>query len=258
MNIDNEKQIIKLLDLLGLKHLELNDQVEVKEKLTEIIESVAQEQASKSSDKINEYETVDFAKTIIDLVENRVDKLCEGDSSQFGYFPIVNAAKNLNGPNAVLSGLLVAILAELTGDNKYFTIAKSLISRDTDQSNESAELYLYKKVQGLTASQSSYMLEMLENSTKDEIDKRFDRLLKESTNSDKPKQHTCVCPHCNHELESAKECNLLECPECGESKMKTKQAVNDGLGFTELHTLREESPFNDDLLDQYKTIWNKE
>ena len=62
MNIDNEKQIVKLLDLLGLKKLELNDQIEVKEKLTEIIESVAKEQTSKSTDKINEYETVDFAK----------------------------------------------------------------------------------------------------------------------------------------------------------------------------------------------------
>jgi DNA-directed RNA polymerase subunit RPC12/RpoP len=258
MNIDNEKQLIKLLELLGLKHLELNDQIEVKEKLTEIIESVAKEQTSKSSDKINEYKTVDFAETIIRLVENRIDKLCESDTSQFNYFSIVNAAKNLNGSNAVLSGLLVAILAELTGDNKYYTIAKSLVSRDGNQSNESAELYLYKKAQGLTLKQQEFMLEMLENCTIEEIDKRFDRLLKESTNSDKPKQHTCVCPHCNHELESTKECNLLECPECGESKMITKQAVNDGIGFTELRKVNEnKSPFDDDL-DQYKTIWNKE
>ena len=258
MNIENEKQLIRILDLLGITKLELNDQVEVKEKLTEIIESVAQEQTSKSSDKINEYETVDFAETIIDLVETRVNKLCESDTSQFNYFSIVNAAKNLNGPNAVLSGLLVAILAELTSDNKYFTIAKSLVSRDSKQSNESAELYLYKKVQGLTAKQSSFMLEMLENCTIEEIDRKFDLLIKESGKKDEHTTHTCVCPHCNHELESTKECNLLECPECGESKMKTKQAVNDGLGFTELHTLKEESPFNDDLLDQYKTIWNKE
>ena len=255
MNIDNEKQIIKLLDLLGLKKLELNDQIEVKEKLTEIIESVAQQ--NMPTDKINEYKTVDFAETIMRLVENRVDKLCESDTSQFNYFSIVNAAKNLNGPNAVLSGLLVAILAELTGDNKFYTIAKSLVSRDSKQSNESAELYLYKKVQGLTLKQQEFMLEMLENCTIEEIEKRFDRLLKESTNSDKQTQ-TCVCPHCNHELESTKECNLLECPECGESKMRTKKSVNDGLGFTELGKVNEDkSPFDDDI-DQYKNIWNKE
>ena len=71
MNIDNEKQIIKLLDLLGLKKLELNDQIEIKEKLTEIIESVAQQ--NMPTDKINEYATIDFADTIIKMVENRVN-----------------------------------------------------------------------------------------------------------------------------------------------------------------------------------------
>ena len=97
-------------------------------------------------------------KTIIDLVEKRTSQLFESDTSQFNYFSIVNAAKNLNGPNAVLSGLLVAIIAELTGDNKYYTIAKSLVSRDSKQSNESAELYLYKKVQGLTLKQQNLCL----------------------------------------------------------------------------------------------------
>ena len=249
MNIDNEKQIIKILDLLGITKLELNDQVEVKEKLTEIIESVAQQ--NMPTDKINEYEAVGFAETIMRLVETRVDKLIESDTSQFNYFPIVNAAKNLNDPNSVLSGLLVAILAELTGDNKYYTIAKSLVSRNSKQSNESAELYLYKKVQGLTAKQSSFMLEMLENSSIEEIDKRFDRLLKESTNSDK-QTHTCVCVDCGKEIESTKACSLVSCDECN-GKCKDKP-TNEGQGVYEVgQTKQTISPFLSDI-EKYQNI----
>ena len=208
MNIDNEKQIIKLLDLLGLKKLELNDQIEVKEKLAEIIESVAQEQTSKSTDKINEYETVDFAETIINLVENRVNKLCESDTSQFNYFSIVNAAKNLNGPNAVLSGLLVAILAELTGDNKYYTIAKSLVSHDGKSANESldelqSELYVRRLCDGLPAAKQAYVIERLQGITDTNmIDKQFKLLVEENPKSET--MYECVCPSCGHTVSSKK------------------------------------------------------
>ena len=167
----------------------------------------------------------------------------------------------MTGSNKALGSLILCLLAELTSEQKFVSLAKKLSSNSSDSNNttnESDQLYLYKKVQGLTSSQQSYMLQMLENATIEEVDRKFDLLIKESGKKDEPTKHTCICPSCSHEIESTKECNLLECPECGESKMKTNKSVNDGLGFTELGKVNEDkSPFDDDL-DQYKTIWNKE
>ena len=258
MNIENEKQLIKLLDLLGLKKLELNDQIEIKEKLTEIIESVAQQ--NMPTDKINEYATIDFADTIIKMVENRVNKLCESDTSQFNYFSIVNAAKNLNGPNAVLSGLLVAILAELTGDNKYFTIAKSLVSHDGKSANESldelqSELYVRRLCDGLPAAKQAYVIERLQGITDTNlIDKQFQLLVEENPKSEIT--YECVCPSCGHTVSSKKACDLVECPECKESKLNP---INDGLGYSELRQVNEtsNSPFKTDI-QNYQDIWNKD
>ena len=148
--------------------------------------------------------------------------------------------------------MLVAILAELTGDNKYYTIAKSLISRDSKQSSESAELYLYKKVQGLTSKQQSYMLQVLEGCTIDEIDKKFDLLLNESTKGDEPTYH-CICPNCGKKTDSKKACNLSKCDECNET---LKSSTNEGKGMYELDKINEDSnPFKDDLRT-YRNVWN--
>ena len=202
--------------------------------------------------------SLELADKIVQLVNKRVDESMLNESEDMNTWPIANtASRNLTGGNKALGSLMLCLLAELTSEKKFVSLAKKMSSNSSDSTNESAELHLYKKIQGLTSKQQSYLLEMLEGCTIDEIEKRFDLLLRESSKSDEFK-HTCVCPHCDHEMESTKECNLLECPECGESKMKTKKSVNDGIGFTELGKVNEDkSPFDDDL-DQYKNIWNKE
>jgi predicted RNA-binding Zn-ribbon protein involved in translation (DUF1610 family) len=257
MNNKQQRTLSRLddiLNLLGINKLEESDKDEVKNKLYDLVTEIA----------MHEHPAISLTKPELEQIAEHMNDLIDGDEEQITeetstlVWPVANlASSSLNDSSKALGALINLILFMQTGEKKFASLAQKLSSA-SNETNESAELYLYKKVQGLTLKQQEFMLEMLENCTIEEIEKRFDRLLKESANSDKPKQHTCVCPHCNHELESTKECNLLECPECGESKMKTKKSVNDGLGFTELGKVNEDkSPFDDDI-DQYKNIWNKE
>jgi hypothetical protein len=233
----------KILSLLGIDKLEEADKKEV----YQVFESIIDEQVNERFEN-DEEKTKELCENILNHIDQKTDEMFESDST-INLFSVVNACKSLSGDSAKLAGLIVGLLAYISNESKYLSISKSLVS-NTSSANENAELHLYKRIQGLTTKQQTFMLEMLEGCSVEEVDKRFDVLLRESA-SDKQK-HTCVCPHCEHETESTKECSLVECPECGESKMKTK--TNEGLGVTEVgKTKQTVSPFLSDI-EQYQNI----
>ena len=245
----------KMLNLLGIDKLEPEDKNEVKEKLESIIDDLAEHKKEQLYEK--EGKQLEMADTIIKMVEKRTSQLFESDTSQFNYFSIVNAAKNLNGPNVVLSGLLVAILCELTGDSKLYTIAKALVSHDSKSTNESelqTELYIRRLCDGLPAAKQAYIIERLQGITDTNmIDKQFKLLVEENPKSET--MYECECPSCGFKVTSKKACDLVECPECKESKLNP---INDGLGYSELKQVNEtsNSPFKTDI-QNYQDIWNQ-
>ena len=189
-------RLTKILSLLGIDKLEESDKKEVHKVFDSIITDQVNERFENDEEK-----TKKLCENILNHIDQKTDEMFEADST-INLFSVVNSAKNLTGDSAKLAGLIIGLLAYISNESKYLSIAKSLTS-STSSTNENDELYLYKKVQGLTSKQQSYMLQVLEGCTIEEIDKKFDLLLKESTKGDEP-TYQCICPNCGKKTDSKK------------------------------------------------------
>lgn len=239
----------KFLCLVGYDRLEKPDQIIVQEKLESILSNMVTERFEK-----DEQQTKRLVENVFNHIDRKADELLDEGESTINLFSVVNACKGLKGDSAKLAALIIGLLAYNSNDSKYLSISKSLVS-NTGPTNENDELYLYKKVQGLTSKQQSYMLQVLEGCTIEEIDKKFDLLLNKSTKGDEPTYH-CICPNCGKKTDSKKACNLSKCDECNET---LKSSTNEGKGVIELKQVNEtsKSPFKTDL-QNYQEIWNKD
>ena len=214
----------KILSLLGIDKLEESDQKEVHKVFESIIDEQVNERFVSDEEK-----TKKLCENILNHIGKKSSEMFESDST-INLFSVVNSAKGLTGDSAKLAGLIVGLLAYISNESEYLSISKSLVS-NTGSANENAELHLYKRIQGLTNKQQTFMLEMLDGSTVEEIDKRFDVLLEQQKKPEKEsKKVTYECPKCGH-IEN----NCIEgetrCPECNH-KMKLKS--NDGSGVLEV------------------------
>ena len=254
MNNKINKELSNYLDKYGYTDTQ---KLKVQEKLVKWVED-CKPRLFEEYYKEEQY-SLELAEKIVQLVNKRVNENLLYESEDMNTWPIANtASRNLTGGNKALGALILCLLAEMTGEQKFVSLAKKLSYNSSDSTNESlndlqAELYIRQKCDGLPAAKQAYIIERLQGITDTKlIDKQFKLLVEENPKSET--MYECVCPSCGHTVSSKKACDLVECPECKESKLKP---INDGLGYSELKQINEtsKSPFQTDL-QNYQDTWN--
>lgn len=150
-------------------------------------------------------------------------------------------------------------------------LEKINIDMKADSTKLSSTLYARTKCDGLTESQKTRALRLLEGcSSKEEIDSKF-KVISESLFEEKseaplneaevkkeeetPEEKLCVCPKCGRETTIQEgSCNLYNCPDCEDTQLtdKTEEVVTkkDDKKVDESEN-NEESSFKN-LLEEYK------
>lgn len=114
-------------------------------------------------------------------------------------------------------------------DEKINALMSEALEHKTAAQKFATELYVQRKVSGLTESQKTKAIALLEGfKTKEDIDNKFEAIRdiiigegKKPTNEDA--KTTCVCPECKHEtMISEGSCSTTPCPECEAKSMKEK------------------------------------
>ena len=198
----------KILELLGAEKLNEDAQTEIKEKLQDIVEVKALEltegklQEEKNQlieeyeDKFDEYKTditskfSNFVDTVLDEEMIIPEKIVEYARKGELYSDLIEQFKTRLAIDeglldAEVKGLLKEAKEEIISlreDNDSKTATE--LELQSDAQELAAALYLNKKCDGLTESQKSHVVSILEGITdKEEIDRKFDVVL--GTHSEK-------------------------------------------------------------------------
>jgi len=243
----------KIYELLNIEKLDEAKQEELKTVIETLIESKVAEKVQVKLD-----EGLETAKTeMVEQLEEKFDNYKEDLVTKFSNFVDDILAEELVLPENVVEyarlgeqyqELIEQFKVKLAIDEgvlddevkgllkeakeKIVELQKekdSLIAEklDLEVNNEkmSNSQYLMEKCEGLTDPQTKHISLVLEGADKEEIDKKFDILLKAlnvKVDEKEEKFETIDCPECGEEIKAG----LSECPECG-AKLDKKDESDD-------------------------------
>jgi len=189
----------KLLEMLGVQKLEEKEQNSIKEKLETLIELKAKEAVDEllqtEKDKlIEQYEekfdaykediTSKFSNFVDEILDEQMqipEKVLEYARKGELYSDLIEQFKvRLGVDEGLLDEEVKALLKEAKTEiqNLRSKLDESISDKlevTGDAQDLAAELYLYKKCDGLTTEQSTHVMQMLEGvKDRNEIDKKFD------------------------------------------------------------------------------------
>lgn len=204
--------IEKVLEMLGVEKLDESKQTEIQETLTTIIEAKAQEIAdgkveeglvSEKEKLVEEFETKfeDYKEDVTSKFSNFVDSILEEEMvipekvvkyARLGelYEDLIDQFKvRLAIDEGLLNDEVKGMLKEakdeivtLRGDVNDLTGTKLQLEQDAKEM--ATHIFLRKKCDGLTESQKSSVMSILEGSNQDEIDKKFDVIVESISTKD--------------------------------------------------------------------------
>lgn len=230
----------KIFEMLGIEKLDEDKQAKLKDELETII-------LAKAQDKVDELVKVEKEK-IVEEMETKFESYKEEITSKFSNFvddildeelvipqnvleyaklgeeykPLIESFKvKLAIDEDVLDKEVKNILKEAKDEIIKLTTEKDeLVSEKLNLELENEKIvnenYLLTKCDGLTPKQKTKIMSILEGASKEEIDKKFDVLVKlnETTENFKTKE----CPECGAEVDE----KLDTCPECEYSFVEKK------------------------------------
>jgi ribosomal protein L40E len=244
----------KILEMLGINKLDESDQETLKLELETIIETKASEKATEKESEIKdqiveemEKKFDDYKEDITSKFSNFLDDILEEEISipenvleyaKLGeeYKPLIDSFKT---KLAIDEGILDDDVKNILKEAKEEIV--SLTEKLDEKKSKELELsekvtkiinqnHLLKKCDGLTPAQKEKVFNILEGASVEEIDKKFDIIVKinekddddgdSDDDNDKDKDfETKECPECGTE----NPIDATKCKECGASlKTKTK------------------------------------
>ena len=244
----------EILKILGIEKLDEAQQVEIKEKIENIVDVKSRERADsilkEEGDKLTvEYEGKfeDYKKDITSKFSNFVDSVIDEELlipervmeyarkgelydeliEQFK----VKLALDENVLDNEIKDLLGEAKDEITSLRKNVnSLTSSNMTLEEDAKAMAANLYLRQKCDGLKESDKTKVLGILGDITnKSEIDKKYDIVLESilgEQEEEKEEKFDYVCPECGEEVSKDKK-GEYECPKCG-ATMKIKEAEGKG------------------------------
>jgi hypothetical protein len=248
----------EILKLLGIQTLNESQQEEiktklddiidlkVKEKLDEALEEEREELVEHYEEKFNEYKediTSKFSNFLDEILDEEMvipEKVMEFARKGEIY---EDAIMLLKQKIAIDEGILDEEAKELLGEakdeiinlrNEVNDLYAEKMQLESDAKELATHLYLRKRCDGLTSSQTMKVMNLLEGVTsKSEIDRKFNYILESMgiNEEDDEDTNSCVCPECGATEESTKACSMTKCSECG-AKMKDA-SEEDGSSETE-------------------------
>ncbi len=197
--------IDKILEMLGVEKLDESKQTDIKETLQTIIEAKA---AEMSVEKVNESLKVEKEK-LVEEFEQKFETYKEDVTSKFSNFVDSILEEEMTIPERVMKFARMGELYEDLIDQFKIRLAldeglldkeakivikeaKEEITKLRDELNESigknldlekdarelaTNIYLRQKCDGLTESQKTSVMSILENASREEIDKKFDVII---------------------------------------------------------------------------------
>jgi len=204
--------IEKILEMLGVEKLDESKQSEIQDTLATIIEAKAKEIATTKVEEslveekeklVEEYETKfeDYKEDITSKFSNFVDSILEEEMvipekivryARLGelYEDLIDQFKvRLAIDEGLLNDEIKGMLKEakeeiedLREDVNELTGTKLQLEQDAKQM--ATHIYLRKKCDGLTESQKTVVMNILENSTQEEIDNKFDVIVESIITND--------------------------------------------------------------------------
>ena len=267
----------EILKILGTEKLDEAQQVEIKEKIENIVDVKSRERADsilkEEGDKLTvEYEGKfeDYKKDITSKFSNFVDSVIDEELlipervmeyarkgelydeliEQFK----VKLALDENVLDNEVKDLLGEAKDEITSlrENVNSLTSSNLILGE-DAKSMAANLYLRQKCDGLKESDKTKVLGILGDITnKVEIDKKYDIVLESilgEQEEDKDEKFEYVCPECGEEVTKDKE-GEYECPKCG-AAMKIKKADDKGKGNADADDADDKDDKKDEGVDPF-------
>jgi len=235
----------KILEMLGITKLDEADQEKLKTELEAIIESKATEKSKEMEDDIKEkvveemetkfdnYKediTAKFSNFLDDLLEEELvlpENILEYARLGEEYQPLIeNFKTKLAIDEGILDNEVKGILKEAKNEIVELTSKNDeMVSENLDNKSKlekvMTENYLLKKCDGLTPKQKEKVFNILEGASKEDIDKKFDILVK--INEEDDEFETKECPECGTENPE----DATKCKECGTPFDKKKKDDDD-------------------------------
>jgi len=235
----------RILEMLGIKKLDESDQEKLKTELEAIIESKATEKSKEMEDDIKEkvveemetkfdnYKediTAKFSNFLDDLLAEELvlpENILEYARLGEEYQPLIeNFKTKLAIDEGILDNEVKGILKEAKNEIVELTSKNDeMVSENLDNKSKlekvMTENYLLKKCDGLTPKQKEKVFNILEGASKEDIDKKFDILVK--INEEDDEFETKECPECGTENPE----DATKCKECGTPFDKKKKDDDD-------------------------------
>lgn len=230
----------KIFEMLGIDKLDEEKQEKLKTELETIIESKA---AEKSVDVVKEEKeklvvefeekfetykddvTSKFSNFLDDILDEEMvipEQLVEYARIGEEYHSLIESFKT---KLAIDEGVLDKETKNLLKESRDEIIKlqeekDELISTNLEYKNENEKLandnYLQKKCEGLLESQRKKIMIVLEGASIEDIDKKFDTLVKLHEEDDDKEPEMMECPECGEDIEKGSK----KCPECGAELVK--------------------------------------
>ena len=267
----------EILKILGTEKLDEAQQVEIKEKIENIVDVKSRERADsilkEEGDKLTvEYEGKfeDYKKDITSKFSNFVDSVIDEELlipervmeyARKGelYDELIEQFKvKLALDENVLDNEVKDLLGEAKDEitslrENVNSLTSSNLTLGEDAKAMAANLYLRQKCDGLKESDKTKVLGILGDITnKVEIDKKYDIVLESilgEQEEDKDEKFEYVCPECGEEVTKDKE-GEYECPKCG-AAMKIKKADDKGKGNADADDADDKDDKKDEGVDPF-------
>jgi len=267
----------EILKILGTEKLDEAQQVEIKEKIENIVDVKSRERADsilkEEGDKLTvEYEGKfeDYKKDITSKFSNFVDSVIDEELlipervmeyARKGelYDELIEQFKvKLALDENVLDNEIKDLLGEAKDEitslrENVNSLTSSNLTLGEDAKAMAANLYLRQKCDGLKESDKTKVLGILGDITnKVEIDKKYDIVLESilgEQEEDKDEKFEYVCPECGEEVTKDKE-GEYECPKCG-TAMKIKKADDKGKGNADADDADDKDDKKDEGVDPF-------
>jgi len=223
----------KILEMLGIDKLDEAKINELKALLEAIIETKANEllegkieeekvklveEMEVKFDTYKEDITSKFSNFIDDILEEELvlpENVLEFAKLGEEYKPLIESFKTKLAIDAgVLDEEVKSILKEAKDEivklqSEKDELTSTKLTLEVENAKVTNENYLLTKCEGLTPSQKKKVMSVLEGASKEDVDKKFDVVIK--LNEETDKFETKECPDCGIDVKET----LMECPECG-------------------------------------------
>lgn len=260
----------KILELLGIQQLDESKRDEIKQMLQDLIDLRVKEQVAEEIEQEK--------KTLVESYETKFDEYKEDITAKFSNFVDEILDEEVKIPENVLEyarkgelyeDVIETLKTKISIDEgtleeeakNLLREAKEEIKSLRDEVNDlyskkmqlesdakelSASLYIRQKCDGLTESQKTKVIKLLEGiSNRNEIDRKYKLVLETIGSVNEEDTNTCVCPECGKTQEVKGACNMAECPDC-EVKLKDKGSDAEGDGVSEVDNREGAAPLNED------------